>query len=201
MRKALIQRVIHIMAHGLVYLLLYHVTSVVNEMSLSQDPKGMYLFGWTVHNKYWYIWVVSLALALIGSKIWAWTITFGNLAGVVIGQFLGDLLYQLGFFHDGFHPGFRIWILFVLASFAIGGVSEILSLFAKLIDFLFRKKRRGKYLKRRGKRTRAAGKETGTVAVEQKIEAKVELNEELGEEPVLEPVLEPEMIPADQSEE
>ena len=144
MKKALIQRAIQFFAHAMVYLLLYYVSYVMNERSLEQDPRGMYLFGWTVHNKYWYVWVISLVLALFGSKIWAWTITLGNLTGVILGQFLGDLLYELGFFHTGFHPGFRIWIIFVLASILIGGISEILSGLAKLIDYLFSKYRRRK---------------------------------------------------------
>ena len=128
-KTVLTQRAKELLAHAMVYILLYFVSSVMNELSLNHDPKGMYLFGWTIYNNYWNVWMISLALALFGSKIWAWTVTLGNLTGVLVGQFLGDFLYELGYFQTGFHPGFRIWILFVLVSILAGGIAELVFYF------------------------------------------------------------------------
>lgn len=130
MERTGIKRLTQCLAHASVFLLLYFVSVVSNELALLSDPAGLYLLGWTTHNRYWYIWVISLALALCGFDVMAWTITVGNVIGVVVGQLLGDYLHQFRDLKElafsGVHPGFRIWITCVVASFLIGVTMEVL---------------------------------------------------------------------------
>lgn len=53
---------------------------------------GLYLFEWTSRNFYCGIWSLCLILILCQKPLPAFFVTAGNIIGVVIGQFLGDLI-------------------------------------------------------------------------------------------------------------
>ena len=53
---------------------------------------GVYLFEWTARNLYCYVWVAVAVLIVLDKLYAAYTVTLGNLAGVVIGQLLGDFI-------------------------------------------------------------------------------------------------------------
>ncbi|MDO5726051.1 MAG: hypothetical protein Q4P29_07140 [Tissierellia bacterium] len=93
--------------------------------------KDLYLFEWTSRHLYLYIWVLVLAFVLTDNKILAKAIVYGNIAGIIIGQFLGDFIRnqniskitsdmnaeQIYRMHK--HPGFQIWIIVMIISIVI----------------------------------------------------------------------------------
>ena len=94
--------------------------------------KNLYLFEWTARHNYLYLWAAVLVLALLGESILAWSITAGNLAGVVLGQCLGDVLVaqkvaklppdasDSAVYQAHYHHGVWIWLCVVFAFFVAG---------------------------------------------------------------------------------
>lgn len=92
-----------------------------------------YLFEWTARHSYLFLWAGALVLGSLGYGILSYSITAGNAAGVVIGQFLGDLLAARGerkVLPDmkpdmverlTSHRGVLIWLVTV-AAFFVGGM-------------------------------------------------------------------------------
>lgn len=100
---------------------------------------GVYLFEWTSRELYLYIWIPALILAALNKTAVSYAITLGNLAGVVIGQLLGDLIISQNAklitpdtpsdieYYLTTHQGAFIWIITVLAFTAVGIVLQIIS--------------------------------------------------------------------------
>lgn len=99
----------------------------------------VYLFEWTSRGLYLYIWIPALILAALNKNAVSYAITLGNLAGVVIGQILGDFIilqnaklitpdttpdreYLLTS-----HQGAFIWVITVFVFTAAGIVLQIVS--------------------------------------------------------------------------
>lgn len=99
----------------------------------------VYLFEWTSRELFLYIWIPALILAVLNKTAVSYAITLGNLAGVVIGQLLGDFIklqnaklitpdttpdreYLLTT-----HQGVPIWVITVLMFTAAGIVLQIVS--------------------------------------------------------------------------
>ncbi len=95
--------------------------------------KEVYVFEWLGHNFYGYTWIAVLILIAFDQTTVACFMTFGNLIGAIIGQFLGDFIqgqrmsritpdmseeqrYLLST-----HYGVFIWA-FVLLGFAVLGI-------------------------------------------------------------------------------
>lgn len=100
---------------------------------------GVYLFEWTARRLYLLIWIPALILAALNKTAVSYGITVGSLAGVVIGQLLGDfiisqnaklitpdtspdLVYRLTT-----HQGVPIWLITTLVFTAVGIVLQITS--------------------------------------------------------------------------
>lgn len=104
--------------------------------TLLQD---VYLFEWTSRNLYLYIWIPALILAVLNKTAVSYAITLGNLAGVVIGQLLGDFIISQNAklitpettpdreYYLTTHQGAFIWIITVLAFTAVGIALQIVS--------------------------------------------------------------------------
>lgn len=54
--------------------------------------QGYYLFNWTAANSYAYIWVIVFALICFNKIRASIFLTFGNTAGILLGQFWGDFI-------------------------------------------------------------------------------------------------------------
>ena len=52
----------------------------------------LYLFRWTATHHYLYVWIFSTVLLYCKKYIVSFSITFGNLFGILIGQFFGDCI-------------------------------------------------------------------------------------------------------------
>ena len=52
----------------------------------------LYLFQWTATHHYLYVWIFSTVLLYCKKYIVSFSITFGNLFGILIGQFFGDCI-------------------------------------------------------------------------------------------------------------
>ncbi len=101
--------------------------------------QNVYLFEWTARNLYFFFWIPALVLALFGKTVISNAITFGNLAGVIIGQLLGDFIVSQNAklitpdttpdreYLLLSHPGSFIWIITVLVFAAVGIVLQIVS--------------------------------------------------------------------------
>lgn len=91
--------------------------------------REMYLFEWTARNNYLYLWVGSLLLLLCGRELLSLSLTVGNIAGILVGQIVGDWLrarniakvtpemdpaMKAQLYH---HPGFELWLATVLVFF------------------------------------------------------------------------------------
>ena len=74
-----------------VFACLYLVTAGLDALVTGTvEPKGLYLFGWTTHESYWGLWLLSPVLVLLGQNVWARFVTGGNVLAVIVGQFVGD---------------------------------------------------------------------------------------------------------------
>lgn len=86
----------------------------------------LYLFQWTARHHYLYVWIFSIILLYYKKHIVSFSITFGNLCGILIGQFLGDYIQhknilkittamsseqKYSLYH---HPGVEYWIITII---------------------------------------------------------------------------------------
>ena len=104
--------------------------------TLLQD---VYLFEWTSRELYLYIWIPALILAVLNKTAVSYAITLGNLAGVIIGQLLGDFIISQNAklitpdttpdreYFLTLHQGVPIWVITALAFTALGIVLQIIS--------------------------------------------------------------------------
>lgn len=93
---------------------------------------NVYLFEWTARHYYLLLWVAALALGFSKAKILSYSITLGNLVGLVIGQLLGDFIVAQRVaqlppdvggstqYWANYHHGVLIWLIVVLAFFLAG---------------------------------------------------------------------------------
>lgn len=101
--------------------------------------RDVYLFEWTSRGLYYFIWMPALILAVFNKTAVSYAVTVGNLAGVIIGQLLGDLIVSHNeklitpemtpdrIYYLSSHQGAVIWIITVLAFTAAGIVLQIVS--------------------------------------------------------------------------
>lgn len=99
---------------------------------LSYTRYTSYCFNWTAENNYLYMWALVLLLVFFKKYIIAYSLTIGNLFGVIIGQYLGDYILTINsskitsytsneeVYHLNYHYGAFIWIIIVIVFFAIG---------------------------------------------------------------------------------
>lgn len=97
--------------------------------------QGYYLFKWTAANSYAYIWVIAFALICFNKIHASISLTFGNTAGILLGQFWGDFIKNQNMLKitadmEGWqvhklthHPGVEIWLLitFVFVLICVAG--------------------------------------------------------------------------------
>ncbi|MBD5128526.1 MAG: hypothetical protein HDT43_01155 [Ruminococcaceae bacterium] len=101
--------------------------------------ESVYLFEWTSRNLYCYVWVLAAALIVFDKLIVSYSVTLGNLLGVVIGQYLGDFIKAQrvkeitpettpDMVHElSMHYGAGIWAITVLACLAVGITVQIIT--------------------------------------------------------------------------
>lgn len=99
----------------------------------------VYLFEWTARNLYCYVWVAVAVLIVLDKLRIAYAVTLGNLLGVIIGQYLGDLIkaqrvkqitpettpdmtYELST-----HYGVNIWAITIIVCAAAGIAAQVIS--------------------------------------------------------------------------
>lgn len=130
MKKILLSRNILSGITAIVFFVMY----VISQTFL----KEMYLFYWTSDHYYLYIFIIALILIFLRKNILSFSLTFGSIIGIFLGQFGGDfirnqnklkitpdmtpeLIYQLNH-----HPGVEIWLLttliFVIAGVVVSGI-------------------------------------------------------------------------------
>lgn len=106
-----------------IYFSIYH---------LSYNVFHEYLFLWTAANKYCYIWILSYLFLIFNKVIFSYCVTFGNIIGIFIGQYLGDYIQEIRMnkiissstveerWYLSLHYGVAIWIITILLSFLVG---------------------------------------------------------------------------------
>lgn len=94
--------------------------------------QSIYFFEWSARHYYLYLWVLVIILGLMGRSVLAGSLSLGNLFGVILAQFLGDVIKQrnIAMVTPNMlpgqtellqrHPAFYIWLLVVLLSFITG---------------------------------------------------------------------------------
>lgn len=112
----------------LIYLSLYYVS--IKYLS------DLYWLEWTRRHRYVWTWVFAIGF-ILGNRIFiSFSITVGNLAGVIIGQHLGDRIqaYTISqivpgmdaetVYHLHDHPGIEIWLCTLFFFVVIGVIAE-----------------------------------------------------------------------------
>lgn len=112
----------------LITIIIFAALYLVSKTVLSQ----LYLFEWTARHHYLYIWILSIILLYCRKSIISFSITFGNLVGILIGQFFGDFIRYKNIlkitaamsseqkdllYH---HPGVEYWIITIIIFTIIG---------------------------------------------------------------------------------
>lgn len=99
----------------------------------------VYLFEWTARNLYCYVWAIAAVLIVFDKLIVSYFVTFGNLIGILIGQFLGDFIRSQRMklitpettsdveYFLSYHYGAFIWAITILVCLAAGIVAQIIS--------------------------------------------------------------------------
>lgn len=92
----------------------------------------LYLFEWTARHHYLYVWMFSIILLYCKKSIISFSITCGNLFGILIGQFFGDYIryknilkitavmsseQKDSLYH---HPGVEYWIITIIIFTILG---------------------------------------------------------------------------------
>lgn len=92
----------------------------------------LYLFEWTSRHLYLGIWMITIGLILFNKILISFSITIGNFAGVVLGQYMGEWLRQQNMskivpgmnpqtvYQLQHHPGVEIWLLTIGVFFLLG---------------------------------------------------------------------------------
>lgn len=103
----------------------------------------IYLFEWTARHHYLFLWVAVILLVLIDRVHLATALTIGNVVGVLVGQFLGDLIRNQSLsqitpemsgeevYRLSHHPGFEIWLATIGVCFLVVVVKNIFWRFGK----------------------------------------------------------------------
>lgn len=98
----------------------------------------VYLFEWTARNLYCYVWAAVAVLIVLDKLTVAYAVTLGNLAGVIIGQLLGDFIVSERaklITHDtsaemayllSSHDGTMIWGIVLVFFTAAGFAAQII---------------------------------------------------------------------------
>lgn len=88
--------------------------------------RGLYLFEWTARHSYLCLWAVAILLICFGKIRLSLLITIGNVIGVFVGQYGGDLLKNINMqkieanmdagkvYQLRQHHGVTIWILTIV---------------------------------------------------------------------------------------
>lgn len=110
--------------------IIYLTLQIISATVLS----GVYMFGWMASHLYCYTWIAVIVLIALDQTLLSYFVTFGNLCGTIIGEFLG------GFIRDKrmsevtpdmtieqiemrrIHYGVLIWLI-TLAVFLIVGLA------------------------------------------------------------------------------
>lgn len=128
MNKKVIYKILHFCCTALAFWTLYYLSLVIFQR--------LYVFEWTAVNNYLYLWAVAFILILFNRTAISYCITFGNIAGILVGQFLGDALQAANMskitetstveeiHHLSLHYGVFIWLSVVLL-FVVSGVLVI----------------------------------------------------------------------------
>ncbi len=91
--------------------------------------KDVYTVEWAAHNLYGYTWVTVLAFLIFDNPLPAYFITFGNVVGTVVGEFLGNFIVKQNLSHaagngeiyfiTNNHPGQLIWGVTIFIFIAV----------------------------------------------------------------------------------
>lgn len=126
------RRILTTFMHCILILLTFYIL-----FYLSHTVFTLYLFIWTAHNNYLYLWVICVILTIFRKPLVAYSITVGNVAGVIIGQYLGDYIQAVRsakitdtmsvemIYYLENHYGAFIWLLVILVSIAVGILLQI----------------------------------------------------------------------------
>lgn len=100
-------------------------------------PDDLWMFHEAADISFLYMWLISISLIACDQNVVAMAITIGNAVGIVIGQFLGDLVYSFNSFkvtddmdvqaihHLMQHRGIFIWIYTILLFTIVSVLLEI----------------------------------------------------------------------------
>ena len=109
-------------------IIIFAALSLVSQTVLSK----LYLFEWTARHHYLYVWIFSIILLYFKKSIISFSITCGNLFGILIGQFFGDYIryknilkitasmsseQKDSLYH---HPGVEYWIITIIIFTILG---------------------------------------------------------------------------------
>lgn len=92
----------------------------------------VYTFGWMADHLYCYTWIPALLLIVFDKTFLSYFVTFGSLAGTVIGEFVGSSIREQRMsqitsdmkveeIHErSLHYGVLIWLVTIITFIAIG---------------------------------------------------------------------------------
>lgn len=100
-----------------------------------------YLFGWAIHHKMFslIITIIPLIILALGYSVISLSTISGIILGLFTGNFLGNTIMKKNISEivEGMgaeqvsrlqhHPGFEIWMLFIISSFVIGIILHYLT--------------------------------------------------------------------------
>ena len=113
--------------HALIQMLIFILTFVISRKYFAD----VYVFEWTSHRYYLYIWLGVLILTYLGKKHISYAITLSNVIGLFIGQYLGDYIQSINMakitnntdaeniYRLSKHYGVFIWIFCIILAILI----------------------------------------------------------------------------------
>lgn len=96
----------------------------------------LYLFDWTRHQNYWYIWVLIFYFTGAKKNVMSVSVALGNIFGVFLGQVIGEFELSLResqitadmtggqLYYYSSHRSWFIWLIIVFAFLIVGGLIQ-----------------------------------------------------------------------------
>lgn len=113
--------------HAFIQMIIFILTFVISRKYFN----NVYVFEWTSHRYYLYIWLGVLILTHLDKKYISYAITLANVIGLFIGQYLGDYIQSINMakitnntdaenvYRLSTHYGVFIWIFCIVLAILI----------------------------------------------------------------------------------
>ncbi|OLR64160.1 hypothetical protein [Peptoniphilus porci] len=132
--------------HTIIQMFIFILTFVISRKYFN----NVYVFEWTSHRYYLYLWLGVLILTYLDKKYISYAITLANVIGLFIGQYLGDYIQSINIakitnntdaeniYRLSKHYGVFIWIFSIMLAILIAIMIGFIKRYKKLKNLSYK---------------------------------------------------------------